>query len=310
MSRKRKRNGSEQTHGAAGSGAESRRKTASGGFRAFSQRADGARGTTGTQGLDDNRVIAGKDITVREARIMLSSEGGELTVRELVVEVLWALVFSATLAWAIAVGKATLWHLLVPMAGELVVYLAAVPFLSLFFRHPELRKVSFQCLRSVAIYLAVVVVTIIVRSRLASVSFVDQWNTDMTLVWNWIFTTHMQWPILVAALHMIRNTTRSAQHLISHGPPFLGPGMGCGMRIAVLILAAVIVPAFGMVILSMLQDVGWKLDKHVSTTTALAWALWACLLIAELCLLWFRWDIQNKLRKRGHSTSAGHSGKS
>lgn len=254
-------------------------------------------------------MIAGKDITVREARILLSSGGGKLTGWELVMEGLWAIALSATLAWAIAVGKATVWHLLIPMLCELVAYLACIPVLSLFFRHPELRKVSWQCLRSLAVNASVAVIAVVVRSRLAGVSFTEQWNADTAILWSWIFGSQMHWPMLVASLHMIRNTTRSVQHLISHGPPFLGPGMGCGMRIAVMILAAVIVPALCIVILGFLKDINSKWLPALAPTIILAWALWACLLAADLCLLWFRWDIQSKLRKRGLPVAVAKPGR-
>lgn len=308
MSRKRPRSAPEQ--GPSPDSAGRRGSSARGGFSAFSQRADGKAATVEWP-ANGSEVIAGKNITAREARIMLSAEGGELTWREMTIEVLWAVAMSASLAWAIAVGKATLWHLLLPMAGEMIAYLAALPFLSLLYRHPEIRKAALPCLRTLLILCAAAVVAVVVRARQAGTPFVAQWNGDTALVWNWIFSTQMHWPILIASLHMIRTATRSARLLVKLGPPFLGPGMGCGMRIAVLVLAAVIVPAFGMVLLGVAQDVAgsWiKPVKEISATVALAWALWGCLLATDILMVWFRWDLQSKLRQRGYTVPGPRHG--
>jgi hypothetical protein len=70
------------------------------------------------------------------------------------------------------------------------------------------------------------------------------------------------------------------------------------MRIAVMSLATVIVPVVGMFGLGLLKEFVPKWKPDLTPAIAVAWALWATLLAADLCLLWFRWDIQNKLKGR------------
>ncbi len=242
-------------------------------------------------------------MTIREARHILSCEGGELTVRELVIEIAWSIGLSASLAWAIAVGQATAWHMLVPMLAEFIAYLLALPILQLIFPHPALLKESRKSLRMIAILVVVIVAIPWFQARSLGGTFSMQWNAESELVWNWIVGTHMQWPMLIAAIHSVRNVTRTVRHLVQHGPPFLGPGMGCGMRIAIFFLASVLVPSVGALILSLLKDFGVRWAPPLNLVT-LAWVLWGCLLLAELCTLWFRWDVQHRLEKKGYTVPA------
>lgn len=238
------------------------------------------------------------DLTVHEARQILSCEGGELTVSELIIEVAWALLLGGCLAWSIVVGKATAGHLLVPLAVEYLTCLAALPIITLFVWHPELAKPRREALWALGLGMVALVITLVVRSIQAGTGWLQQANSDGLYLWNQMLKTHLQWPIAVAALHALRNLRRTIGHLLEHGPPFLGPGLGCGMRIAVFALAGILVPGLGTFLLSVLKAIGINWNPEWSWHN-LAWVLWGCLLIADLCTLWFRWDVQNRLKKRG-----------
>ena len=91
------------------------------------------------------------DLTVADARHLLSTEGGALDASRLVVRGVSIAVVAAACAYAIWAGHATVWHLALPMAGEYLVLLLAVPVLYLVWRHPAMQKDAVGSVRLLAI---------------------------------------------------------------------------------------------------------------------------------------------------------------
>jgi hypothetical protein len=248
---------------------------------------------------NDQRLVADRELTVGGAKHILHAEGGELTLRKLIIEIVWSVAFAASLGYAILVGQAGLAHLLVPMVGEYLAYIAALPILHLIFRQPDMRTPAWQCIR---LWLGMLIVTPIVvylRAYWCGSDARAQLTQDVLWLRSWIVEAHIHWPILVASLQAIRNLVHSTLHLVQHGPPFLGPGLGCAMRIGVLVLGVVIVPAFGMFLLGWLDQFGFRW-KPTWNSQLPVWVLWALLIVSDFAALYFRWDVQQTLKRKGH----------
>jgi hypothetical protein len=123
-----------------------------------------------------------------------------------------------------------------------------------------------------------------------------QWRISQAT--DFVLGREVHWAILVAAFHAARGLWRNTRFLIANGPPFMGPGMGCGMRIAVLILAVILVPAFAIFGLAILQNIGVRWNP-ASDSIPFVWLIWGLYVSAELLTLWFLWDIQRKLISAG-----------
>jgi hypothetical protein len=251
-----------------------------------------------------------KDFTVHEAQHILASEGGELTRTDLIVEAIWALAFSVALAWVVIAGEATAWHLLVPLFAEYLTCLVALPLIQVGLRHSELRQTACECIRAILIVAFIGAGAIWGQSLYRDTSFAQQWHSNLTLVLDWMAGRHLIWPILIASAHGLRNLARNVVFVLNHGPPFLGPGMGWGFRIAILVLASVLAPTCGFIVVSVLQDLN-VIDKGLNkgftqwNGIVLTWIVWACLLIADLTYLWFRWDTQTRLKQKGFEIGRG-----
>lgn len=271
----------------------------SGGFRAFSRRAEKVEEAAGKTRRPKRIERLDGNFTIHEAQQILRAEGGELTVHETVVQVLWTLFLFGSLAWAIIVGNATIWHMAVPLVVEYMTGVVGLPLLLPFFRHPELGREARKCLVLIAILLVAAVIATAVRSARGGLTWMEQLRADGAFLQEWIFGHHLQWAMLISAVHMMRGLIRNARFLIRHGPPFMGPGMGCGMRFAVLFLALIIVPPCAMALAGLFK--GSSLFQHLpGWLLNPAWLLWSVLLVADLCYLWFRWDIQSRLKKKGY----------
>lgn len=241
-------------------------------------------------------------LTASEAQHILKAEGGEISARELIIQAVWILLISAALAWAIIKGNATAWHLGLPMIGEYLVCLLLIPILSLFYRHPELKKETMKCIILLLILIVIGLYAIAVDARSKSNDFVTHFNLWMAKVTDFVIGKEVHWAILIAAFHSARGLWRNVIFLVKNGPPFLGPGMGCGMRVAVLVLALIIVPAFAMFGLGILHDVGVRWKPSADWIKPV-WLIWGLYVVAELMTLWFLWDIQSKLKAEGVDTS-------
>ncbi len=237
-------------------------------------------------------------LTVADAQHLFRVEGGAITRSDVIFQLVSICTVSGFLARAILLGQVTIWHLFLPMIAEYFAYLVALPVIQIFVRHPELKKVSWQCLRIIAIETGVVVVAGLVWPQMTGKGMTGQWSEGWTVARNWIVGSGMHWPILLAAIYSAVNVNRNVRKLIEVGPPFMGPGMGCAMRILVFFFAGVALPVFGMVFAGVLKDFHPSL-KISPDSMPVVWLVWSLLLISELCTLWMRWDIQNRLQRSG-----------
>jgi hypothetical protein len=232
-----------------------------------------------------SRMLVNK-LSVDDARHLLRNEGGELTRAELVLQLVAAAVVSAFTARAIWIGNATVWHLTMPMIAQYFALIAALPIIYVVARHPGLRKDAVAALKlwfGLAIALAVAVA---VQARNQGVPWRDQLRADAAVAWRWIADAEMHWPILLAALGMLFALPGRVRNLYRYGPPFVGVGLGCAMRLVVLLLGVVLLP--------------WI----AGSSTRIAWFLWVMILSSEALALWMHWDIQTKLRQVDQENAA------
>lgn len=244
-------------------------------------------------------------LTAAEAKHLLMTEGGEMTLRETLIQIAWALAVSGALAWAIVKGQATIWHLVVPLVAEYLCLVVALPLIYLYMRHPDLKSEFTKCSRALLLFVIVIVGTIVGRAIYLERPVIEQLKTDSQWLSDWIINHQVHWALLVAVVHAGRSLRKSVRNLIEHGPPFIGGGMGCAMKIVVLVFAVIFVPVFGMLGLGILKDFGVRSFPPASwgppqNWVAPVWVAWALLLIADLATVWFLWDIQSKLKQEGH----------
>lgn len=228
---------------------------------------------------DPNKLLV-NDLTVGDARHLLSTEGGPLDASQLVVRGISIAVVAAACAYAIWAGHATVWHLALPMVGEYLVLLVAMPLLYLAWRHPALRKDAVGSVRLWAILVVAGVIALAVQSHRNARPWSEQLSLDVDVAWNWIRDHKIQWAILAAMAGMLLELPGRLINFKKHGPPFSPIGLGCGMRVAVLFLACFLLP-FVM----------------SGTATRNAWILLGLLVLAEVLALVMHLDIQRRLAK-------------
>lgn len=220
------------------------------------------------------------DLTVGDARHLLATEGGPLDVSQLAVRGISIVVVAAACAYAIWAGHATVWHLALPMVGEYVVLLAAMPILYLAVRHPALRKDAVGSLRLLAILAVAGAIAIAVQSHNSGQPWPTQFADDANTSWAWIRDHKIQWAILAAMVGTLLELPGRLINFKKHGPPFSPVGLGCGMRVAVLCLACFLLP----VVMS-------------GSATRNAWILLGLLVLAEVLSIMMHLDIQRRLEK-------------
>jgi hypothetical protein len=220
------------------------------------------------------------DLTVADARHLLANEGGPLDTSQIALRVVSIAVVAGACAYAIWAGHATVWHLALPMAGEYLVLLVAVPVLYLVVRHEAMRKDTVGSLRLLAILAVAVAVGLGIQSYRGGVPLVEQASLDMQRALAWIVDHKMHWAILAAMAAVLLELPGRVANLYKHGPPFMAVGLGCGMQIAVLFLGCFLLP----VVVS-------------GTATRNAWILLAILTLAEILTIVMHLDIQRRLQK-------------
>lgn len=228
---------------------------------------------------DDPDKMLLNDLSVKDARHLIGSEG-ELDPSQIAIRIVSIVVVATTSAYAIWSGKATAWHLALPMVAEYFALLVGVIVAFVIVRHPAMRKDAlsgFILLNGIAIYVAV---TTIWRAHTRGATWQSQLESDALEVWKWISDYHMQWPMLAAVVAAALDLPYRVGNLLRLGPPFVAVGLGCGMRIAVLFLGLFLLPF----VVS-----GNKVSN--------AWILWALIFGAEILALWMHWDIQGRLQK-------------
>ncbi len=224
------------------------------------------------------RLLVNK-LTVDDARHLLHNEGGTLTVTDIALRLASAGVVAALTARALWLGNATVWHLALPMVAQYLALIAALPVLYLLARHPGLHKDAIQALRLWIGFAVAGAITIAVRSQNSGLPWREQLDADVAHIWRWIADANMQWPMLAAAVSMLLELPGRVRNLFQHGPPFVGVGLGCAMQFVVILLGCFLLPL------------------AVGSSTRMAWALWAVILLAEVLALGMHWDIQRRLEK-------------
>jgi hypothetical protein len=228
---------------------------------------------------DGSAMLVNK-LSVKDARHILRTEGGELDASQIAIQVIQTIIVAGACAYAIWVGQATVWHLALPMVGEYVVLLAVLPILYLFLRHPAMKKDTIGALRLWAIYAIVNAVAVAAQCRKTGNPWLTQFKLNMEQAWTWITDHHMQWAILFAMAGILLGLPGRIRNLYTYGPPFVPVGLGCGMRLGILFLGLFLLPF----IVS-------------GTATTNAWILLGLLVLADVLTLWMHLDIQRRLRK-------------
>jgi hypothetical protein len=227
------------------------------------------------------------DLTVGDARHLLATEGGPLDGSEILARGVSIAVVAAACAYAIWAGQATVWHLALPMVGEYLVLLVAMPVLYLALRrNPALRKDAVGAVRLVALLVVAGLIFNTVRAYQTGQGWpsVQGWTaqlkSDANLAWIWIRDHKIVWAILAAMAGMLLELPGRVVNFKKHGPPFSPVGLGCGMRIAVLFLACFLLPVVAS-----------------GTETRNAWILLGLLVLAEVLTIVMHLDIQRRLAK-------------
>jgi ABC-type proline/glycine betaine transport system permease subunit len=251
---------------------------------------------------DDQQILVNK-LSVVDAQHLHKIEGGFLSGWEILFQLVSIAFVHVFVARAIYLAQATIWHLVLPLVAEYYVYLLAIPLSQLVVRHGELATVSRQCLRVLAIQVAIMIAVGVAWPLASGKNVVDQWRLGWDLAWNWIVGTQMHWPILIAGVYSALNVKRNVDKLVEYGPPFAGPGVGCAMRILVFFFAIVLVPALAM-FLGPLVLYFFPGLKSFLNEGAVVWFIWLIFLIADLGRLGMRWDIQRRLQRAGKLPSS------
>lgn len=220
------------------------------------------------------------NLSVADARHLLQTEGGELGASQIVVQVIQIAAVAGACAYAIWVGEATAWHLVLPMVGEYLILLAILPVLYLFLRHQAMRKDTIGSLRLWAIFALINAGAVAYQSHRSGIPWLQQFLLNIQQAWAWITDHHMHWAILFAMAGVLLGLPGRIRNLYEYGPPFVAVGLGCGMRVAVFFLGCFLLPFIAS-----------------GTQVSNAWILWALLLIAEILALGMHLDIQRRLKK-------------
>jgi hypothetical protein len=229
---------------------------------------------------DDGSAMLVNKLSVKDARHILQTEGGELDASQIAIQVIQTIIVAGACAYAIWVGQATVWHLALPMVGEYIVLLAVLPIIYLFLRHEAMKKDTIGTLRLWAIFAIIIGVSVAVQSRKTGNPWTTQFQLDVQESWAWITDHHMHWAILFAMAGILLGLPGRIRNLYTYGPPFVPVGLGCGMRLGILFLGFFLLPF----IVS-------------GTATTNAWILLGLLVLADVLTLWMHLDIQRRLRK-------------
>lgn len=220
------------------------------------------------------------DLTVGDARHLLATEGGPLDASQLAVRAISIAVVAGACAYAIWFGHATVWHLALPMVGEYAVLLVAMPVMYLAYRHPAMRNDAVGAVRLLALLLTAAILANTARAYQSGSSWLTQLEHDLALAWDWIRDHKIQWAILAAMVGMLLELPGRLVNFKKYGPPFSPVGLGCGMRVAVLVLASFLLP----IVMS-------------GSAVRNAWILLGLLVLAEVLTIVMHLDIQRRLAK-------------
>jgi len=220
-------------------------------------------------------------LSVKDATHLVRTEGGSLTMAQIVFRVITVVAVAGFTARAIVVGDATAWHLFLPMLGEYLVLLLSLPVINLIIREPELKKDAGQSLRLIFGLVVIGSLWIASRSFDSDIPFPQQAKLEFSRFISWITGHEMHWPILGAMAAMAAGIPARVAAFHRHGPPFVAVGMGCAMRLVIPLLGCFLLPVVA------------------SGEFPIVWVLWTILFLAEAAALLMHWDLQRRLKKRG-----------
>ncbi len=223
------------------------------------------------------------NLTVDDARHMLKCEGGELTPGQLVGRVASLAIGLGLLAWAIAQGNVTIWHMLIPMVGQYLTLIAVLPLLYLVLRNPGLRKDGLSSLRLWGILAVVAAVAVAVGAYRQGEPWQQVLAHSASAAWRWVTEAHMQWPLVWSVVESLQSLRFRVANLYEHGPPFVGVSLGCAMRFVVVLLGLFLVPFIA--------------DSVSARPSWLPWIVWGVIAVSEVLAIVMHWDIQQRLRK-------------
>ena len=229
---------------------------------------------------EDSAILVNK-LTVGDARDLLRSEGGPISVGRIAWRFITIVAVAAFTARAIVLGKATAWHLFLPMVGEYLVLLLSVPVLALILKDEGLRKDAKRSCLWLVVFAAAGAFWITYRSLDENVGWIPAAKSEATRLFTWITTHQMHWPILGAMTALVAGLPGRVAAFHRHGPPFMAAGLGCVMRL--------VIPILGCFLLPFLLEGSFPI----------VWVIWTVLLVAELTAIWMHWDLQHRLAKRG-----------
>lgn len=228
----------------------------------------------------DTAILVNK-LTVRDAVHLVRTEGGTLSRIQIAFRVATVVIVAAFTARAIVVGQATAWHLFLPMVGEYLVLLAALPVIS-FILHDETLR---QDVRRSLSWLFAIALTVSLwigsRSFDDGTAWTAQAKVELSRLCTWITSHQMHWPILGAMAAMIAGIPGRVAAFHRHGPPFMAVGIGCAMRLVIPLLGCFLLPLVA------------------AGKFPIVWVIWTILLLSELGAVAMHWDLQRRLAKRG-----------
>jgi hypothetical protein len=147
---------------------------------------------------------------------------------------------------------------------------------------PEIRK----CYLNLALWTAVTVIVLWVRSRMQGVALSAQWAQDSAWLKSSIRDYGMLWPMLSAAVGFALSLPARFRIFRDHGPPFVSVSFGCAAKIVIFFLGAFLLPV-------VLAHPAWAV-----------WLLWAALVLADVVALAGLWDIRRRLGRHDAANPA------
>lgn len=226
----------------------------------------------------DSRILVNR-LTVGEARKLIRHEGGELGTRAAILRIGTTLTTAALTARAIAVGDATVWHLLLPLLAQYAALLIAIPILQAVFRLKGLDVEVWKCFGNVAVIAVIAAAVVFYQAASSGGTFQDLLRHDSTLIVNWIVDHKMHWPMLSAFLGFAVTLPGRFRSYREHGPPFASVSFGCATQVLIMFLGAFLLPII------------------IHNPSSTVWILWGLLLLAELAAAVALWDVQRRLKK-------------
>lgn len=233
-------------------------------------------------GSDDKLV---NNLTIEDARHILRSEGGELTPGLVVSRLMNIAIIQGSVAWAIAAGGATVWHLLLPMVAQYFGMLIGGILCYLWWRPPGLKKDARGAAVLLVILAVIFAVTTFIRSMQDNTAWGSQADLDARAMSDWVVDHKMHWPMLAGFILSMIDTRRRVIELMKHGPPFIGASLGCAMRVVIVVLGCFLIPFI---------SADWNTAMW---NNGGVWFVWGVVVLAEFLTLGMHWDVQQRLKK-------------